>query len=71
MSDPKLKLFRKRQKEIKYSVDSWKGYFYIHTNLDAEDYKILRCKKDNLNKFEEYVSARKGTIVGGFDFLDN
>ena len=31
--NPKLKLFKKRQKEIKYSVDSWKGNFYIHTNL--------------------------------------
>ena len=35
--NPKPKLFRKRQKEIKYSIDSWKENFFIHTNLDAED----------------------------------
>ena len=57
---------------IRYSIDSWKdGYFYLHTNKNAEDHKILRCKKDNLNEFEEYIPAKKGTIVGGFDFLDN
>ena len=37
------KLFQKREKDIRYSVDSWKEYFYVHTNKDARDYKILRC----------------------------
>ena len=68
----KPKLFLAREKDVRYSIDSWKdGYFYMHTNKDAEDHKILRCKKDNLNEFEEYVPAKKGTIVGSFDFLDN
>lgn len=68
----KPKLFLAREKDVRYSIDSWKdGYFYIHTNKNAEDHKILRCKKDNLNEFEEYIPAKKGTIIGGFDFLDN
>ena len=68
----KPKLFLAREKKIRYSIDSWKdGYFYLHTNKNAEDHKILRCKKDNLNEFEEYIPAKKGTIVGSFDFLDN
>ena len=68
----KPKLFLAREKDVRYSIDSWKdGYFYLHTNKNAEDHKILRCKKDNLNEFEEYVPAKKGTIVGSFDFLDN
>ena len=45
---PKPKLFRKRQKEIKYSIDSWKENFFIHTNLDAEDFKICICKQENI-----------------------
>ena len=68
----KPKLFLAREKKIRYSIDSWKdGYFYLHTNKNAEDHKILRCKKNNLNEFEEYIPAKKGTIIGGFDFLDN
>ena len=67
----KPKLFLAREKKIRYSIDSWKdGYFYLHTNKNAEDHKILRCKKDNLNEFEEYIPAKKGTIIGSFDFLD-
>ena len=68
----KPKLFLAREKDVRYSIDSWKdGYFYLHTNKNAEDHKILRCKKDNLNEFEEYIPAKKGTIIGSFDFLDN
>ena len=25
-------LFQKREKDVRYSIDSWKGYFYIQTN---------------------------------------
>ena len=68
----KPKLFLAREKDVRYSIDSWKdGYFYLHTNKNAEDHKILRCKKDNMNEFEEYVPAKKGTIVGGIIFLDS
>ena len=68
----KPKLFLAREKDIRYSIDSWKdGYFYLHTNKNAEDHKILRCKKDNLFEFEEYIPAKKGTIVGGVNFLDS
>ena len=67
----KPKLFLAREKDVRYSIDSWKdGYFYLHTNKNAEDHKILRCKKDNLNEFEEYIPAKKGTIIGSFYFLD-
>ncbi len=68
--NPKLKLFKKRKKEIKYSVDSWKGYFYIHTNLDAEDYKICKCKHENIKKWQDYIPATKGVLIGSFDLLN-
>ena len=68
--NPKLKLFKKRQKEIKYSVDSWKDNFYIHTNLDAEDYKICKCKHENIRKWEDYIPAIKGVLIGGFNLLN-
>tara|TARA_B100000315_G_scaffold99409_1_gene91455 strand:- start:770 stop:2851 length:2082 start_codon:yes stop_codon:yes gene_type:complete len=68
--NPKLKLFKKRQKEIKYSVDSWKDNFYIHTNLDAEDYKICKCKHTNIEKWENFIPATKGILIGSFDLLN-
>ena len=64
-------LFKKRKKDVRYSIDSWKGYFYIHTNEDARDYKVLRCKTDQINKLETFIPAKKETVIGGLDFLDN
>ncbi len=64
-------LFKQRKKDVRYSIDSWKGYFYIHTNEDARDYKILRCKTDSINNLEVFIPSKKETVIGGLDFLDD
>ncbi len=70
-SEIKPILFKKRKKDVRYSIDSWRGYFYIHTNENARDYKVLRCKTDQVEKLEVYIPAKKETVIGGFEFLDN
>ena len=70
-SNIKPTLFKKRKKDVRYSIDSWKGYFYIHTNEDARDYKILKCKTDQIDKLEVFISKKKETVIGGLDFLDD
>ncbi len=64
-------LFLKREKDVRYSIDSWKGYFYVQTNKDARDYKILRCEINNINKLEEFIPSKKETIIGSLEFLDD
>ncbi len=64
-------LFKKRQKDIRYSIDSWKGYFYVHTNENARDYKVLRCRTDKINELEVFIPPKAETVIGGFDFLDD
>ena len=64
-------LFQKREKDVRYSMDSWKSYFYIQTNKDAEDNKILRCKIDDINKLEEFIPSKKEVVIGGLEFLDD
>ena len=64
-------LFKKREKDVRYSIDAWKEYFYIHTNKDAKDYKILRCKIDEIDKLQEFIPAKKETEIGGLIFLDD
>ena len=67
----KPKLFQKREKDVRYSIDSWKEYFYVHTNKGARDYKVLRCKKNNIQEFEEFIPSKKETVIGDLDFLDD
>ncbi len=64
-------LFKKREKDVKYSIDSWKGFFYIHTNEGARDYKILRCKNEQVDKLELFIPAKKETVIGDLEFLDD
>ena len=64
-------LFKKRKKDIRYSIDAWKGYFYVHTNENARDYKILRCKINTPEMLEEFIFQKKETVISGLEFLDD
>ena len=68
---PKPKLIKKREKGVLYSVNSWEGSFYNHTNKDAEDFKIERCKDLTDQKWEIFIPPKKEVLIGGLVFLDN
>ena len=68
---PKPKLIKQRKRGIIYSVDSWDGYFYNHTNENAEDFKIDRCKDLSNQKWEKYISAKDEVLIGGLVFLND
>ncbi|MDC3104098.1 prolyl oligopeptidase family serine peptidase [Candidatus Pelagibacter bacterium] len=63
-------LFKKRERDVRYSIDTWKDFFYVHTNKDARDYKILRSKINDKDKLEEFIPSKKETVIGGLEFLD-
>ena len=67
---PKLKLVHAREANVKYSIDSWQNYFYLHTDKGAKDFKICRTKDKSFEKWEDYVPARKDVLIGGFNMLD-
>ncbi len=68
---PNPKLIKKRKKGIIYSINSWDNYFYCHTNENAEDFKIERCK-DLLNQnWEIYIAPKNEVLIGGLTFLNN
>ncbi|MDA9966689.1 S9 family peptidase [Candidatus Pelagibacter sp.] len=69
--DPKPKLIKKRQKGILYSVNSWDGKFYNHTNENAEDFKI--DISDSLEKpdWKIFIAAKDEVLIGGLTFLKN
>ena len=67
----KPKLFLKRENGIEYSLDSWNGYFWIHTNKNAKDFKICRCKNESIGQWEEYIPAKDEVLIGGFSLLND
>jgi len=69
--NPKPKLIKERKKDIIYSVTSWDGYFYNHTNEDAEDFKIEKCKDLSNQNWETYIAAKDEVLIGGLVFLND
>ncbi|WP_415275600.1 S9 family peptidase [Candidatus Pelagibacter sp. Uisw_116] len=69
--DPKPKLIKKRQRGILYSVNSWDGKFYNHTNENAEDFKI--DISDTLEKpdWKTFITSKDEVLIGGLIFLKN
>ncbi len=68
---PKPKLIQERKKGIIYSVNSWSGNFYMHTNEDAEDFKILISDNIESKVWKTYVSSQSETMIGNLTFLNN
>jgi len=68
---PKPKLIKERKRGIIYSVDSWNDYFYNHTNENAEDFKIDRCKDLSNQNWEPYIPAKDEVLIGGLAFLND
>jgi len=68
---PKPKLIKKRQRGVLYSVNSWDGKFYNHTNENAEDFKIEIT--DNLEEpnWKPFIAAKEEVLIGGLTFLNN
>ena len=69
--NPKPKLIKERKKDIIYSVSSWNGCFYNHTNEDAEDFKIEKCKDLSNQSWETYIAAKDEVLIGGLVFLND
>ncbi len=69
--NPKPKLIIKRKKGVIYSVNSWDGYFYCHTNDDAEDFKIEKCDDLSNQNWEIYIAAKDEVLIGGLIFLND
>ena len=68
---PIPKLIMKRERGILYSVSSWNGKFYNHTNKGAEDFKVdISDSLENLN-WKSFIPPREEVLIGGCTFLNN
>ena len=69
--NPSPKLIIKREKGILYSVNSWGGRFYNHTNKNAEDFKIDICENLENQDWKTFIPAKNEVLIGGLTFLKN
>ncbi len=69
--NPSPKLIIKRERGVLYSVNSWDGKFYNHTNKNAEDFKIDICDNLENQNWKTYIPAKDEVLIGGLTFLKN
>ncbi len=69
--NPSPKLIIKRERGVLYSVNSWDGKFYNHTNKNAEDFKIDFCDNLENQEWKPFISAKDEVLIGGLTFLKN
>ena len=60
----KPKLFKDYKENISLSLDSWNKYFYLHTNENAENFKVIRSSHKIPETFEEVIKPKKNTLIG-------
>jgi oligopeptidase B len=68
-----FKLFSKRQENFRYNIDHNDEKFYILTNKDAADYRIMTTPigKTSVDNWEEFIGETKGVKIEGFDVFKN
>ncbi len=68
---PLPKLIIKRDKGILYSISSWNGKFYNHTNKNAEDFKIEICDNLENQNWKTFIPPKNEVLIGGCTFLND
>ena len=69
--EPKPKLIKERKKGTLYSVNSWNGKFYNHTNENAEDFKIDIAENLEKQDWKTFIPAKEEVLIGGLTFLND
>jgi len=68
-----FKIFSPRRKNIEYGLAHHKGYFYIITNEDAVNFKVMkaRVEESDRNKWQEFIPARNNIMIEDFEEFEN
>lgn len=68
-----LTCFLKREHKHEYDIEHHGDYFYIHTNKDAKNFKLMRCPLDNtaVSEWTEVIPHELNICIEGFAVFKN
>ena len=69
--DAKFKEFSPREKGIEYSIDHYGDKFYVVTNLDAQNFRLMETPetKTTRTNWKEKIAHRKDTLLTGIEIF--
>ncbi|MDY0078064.1 MAG: S9 family peptidase [Bacteroidales bacterium] len=62
-----------RQPDMLYGVDHYKNDFYIRTNLDAQNFRLMKTsvKKPGMENWKEVIAHRPDVLLEDFEIFSN
>ena len=69
----KPSLFNTREKDVRYWVNHYKDHFFISTNEDAINYRLMRCPVNKTDKkyWEELIPHREDVLLEDVELFSN
>lgn len=67
-----LIIINKREEDHEYEVSHHNEHFYIKTNWNAKNFRIMKCSVDNFSKdkWEELIPNRENVLIEDFELFD-
>lgn len=67
-----FRVIQQRTPDLEYAVDHFADHFYIRTNLDAENFRLMKTPVDQtgMENWEEVISHREDVLFEGFELFE-
>jgi len=66
-----FRIIHPREKELEYAVDHFEDSFYITTNWDAKNFRLMKCPLDKTSKenWTEVIAHRSDVLLEGVEMF--
>jgi oligopeptidase B len=71
--DQEFKIFQPRVRDLEYSINHFEDKWYITTNLDAKNFRLMECGLENtgMENWKEVIAHREDVLLEGTDIFKN
>jgi len=68
-----FKVFQPRERDLEYSIDHYKDHFYIRTNLNATNFKLMKTSLEDTGKenWIDVIPHREDVLFTSFTLFNN
>jgi oligopeptidase B len=69
----KFRLFQKRERDLEFGIEHFGDKFYIVTNLDAKNFRLMETPANKTSKenWKEVIAHRDNVMLLGIEVFDN
>ncbi|MCD6091236.1 MAG: S9 family peptidase, partial [Bacteroidales bacterium] len=71
--DGNFRLFQKRERDLEYSISHFKDKFYVLTNWDAKNFRLMETPENKTSKknWKEVIAHRDDVMLLGIEVFNN